>query len=190
MTHTMHCNLPRMHQACATVYSWASWSHKRWQQLPIDQSQILQCTCSRSHNAPVSSEMCTFLLWMVHCRIMNSALWDLWIRSIAGPVWLPYTHQPRTVKQSNMSWCIWVISGMIVLHRSNTWQAHEWETIDIQGCFYSHTLKTLRAVMLGCHHWGHWRLSLWQPLLLVVMTKLASWKLSDFSVIQMRFGHG
>ena len=34
-------------------------------------SQIPQCTCSLSHNAPLRTEMCTFLFWMVHCGIWN-----------------------------------------------------------------------------------------------------------------------
>ena len=32
-------------------------------------SQIPQCTWSISHNAPIRTEMCTFLFWMVHCGI-------------------------------------------------------------------------------------------------------------------------
>ena len=33
-----------------------------------------------------------------------------------------------------------------------------------------------------CHHWWHWRLSVWQPPVLPVMTKLASWQLLGFCV--------
>ena len=32
-------------------------------------SQIPQCTCSISHNAPFRTEMCLFLFWIVHCGI-------------------------------------------------------------------------------------------------------------------------
>ena len=39
-------------------------------------SQIPQCTCPISHNAPFRTEMCTFLFWMVHCGI--------WDRCIVG----------------------------------------------------------------------------------------------------------
>ena len=42
-------------------------------------SQIPQCICSISHNAPSWAEICTFLLWMVHCGI--------WCRYIAGFSW-------------------------------------------------------------------------------------------------------
>ena len=34
-------------------------------------SQIPECTCSISHNAPLRAEMCTFLFWMEHCGIWN-----------------------------------------------------------------------------------------------------------------------
>ena len=43
-------------------------THKR----PI--SQIQECTCSISHNAPLRTEMCTFLFWMKHCGIWNSCI--------------------------------------------------------------------------------------------------------------------
>ena len=34
-------------------------------------SQISECTCSISHNAPFRTEMCKFLFWMEHCGIWN-----------------------------------------------------------------------------------------------------------------------
>ena len=49
-------------------------------------SQIPQCTCPISHNAPFRTEMCTctFLLWMVYCGI--------WDRCIMGFVrWVYYS---------------------------------------------------------------------------------------------------
>ena len=45
-------------------------------------SQIPQCTCPISHNAPFRTEICTFLFWMVHCGI--------WDRCIVGFVILFY----------------------------------------------------------------------------------------------------
>ena len=39
-------------------------------------SQIPECACPISHNAPLRTEMCTFLFWMVHCGI--------WDRCIVG----------------------------------------------------------------------------------------------------------
>ena len=44
-------------------------------------SQIPECICSISHNAPFSTEMCTFLFWMEHCGIWNRCIlgfvnWD------------------------------------------------------------------------------------------------------------------
>ena len=37
-------------------------------------SQIPECTCSISHNAPSTKEMCTFLFWMEHCGIWNRCI--------------------------------------------------------------------------------------------------------------------
>ena len=34
----------------------------------------IECTCSTSHNAPFRTEMCTFLLWMVHCGMRNRCI--------------------------------------------------------------------------------------------------------------------
>ena len=46
-------------------------------------SQIPQCTCSISDNAPFRTEMCTFLFWMEHCQIWSRCiLQDLWNLSI------------------------------------------------------------------------------------------------------------
>ena len=38
-------------------------------------SQMSQCTCSISHNAPFRIEMCTLLFWMVHCGVQNTCIW-------------------------------------------------------------------------------------------------------------------
>ena len=37
-------------------------------------SQIPECTCSISHNAPFRTEMSTFLFWMEHCGIWNRCI--------------------------------------------------------------------------------------------------------------------
>ena len=37
-------------------------------------SQISECTRSISHNAPLKTEMCTFLVWMEHCGIWNRCI--------------------------------------------------------------------------------------------------------------------
>ena len=42
----------------------------------ITVSQIPQCTCPISHNALFRREMCTFLLWMVHCGIWDRDTWE------------------------------------------------------------------------------------------------------------------
>ena len=44
--------------------------------------QLLECTCSLSHNVPFRTEICTFLFWMEHCGI--------WNRRILGFVKLVY----------------------------------------------------------------------------------------------------
>ena len=37
-------------------------------------SQFPHCAYSISHNAPFRTEICTFLFWMVHCRIWNRCI--------------------------------------------------------------------------------------------------------------------
>ena len=37
-------------------------------------SQISQCTCPISHNAPFRTEMCTFLFWMVYFGVWNRCI--------------------------------------------------------------------------------------------------------------------
>ena len=46
-------------------------------------SQIPECTCSISHNAPFRTKICTFMFWMEHCEI--------WNRCILGFVKLVYS---------------------------------------------------------------------------------------------------
>ena len=50
-------------------------------------SQISECSCSISHNAPFRTEMCTFLFWMKHCGI--------WNRCILGFLKLIYSKVPQ-----------------------------------------------------------------------------------------------
>ena len=52
-------------------------------------SQIPQCTCPISHNAPYRTEICTFLFWMGHCGI--------WDRCIVGFANLVYCHTASAV---------------------------------------------------------------------------------------------
>ena len=63
-------------------YQWVSSSRLGHHNGPI--SQIHQCTCPISRNGPFRTEMCTFLFWMVHCRV-----WD-----IVGFVNLVYWNTP------------------------------------------------------------------------------------------------
>ena len=56
---------------CNNEYSKLNWVEmlSNW---PI--SQIPQRTCPISHNAPLRTEMCTFLFWMVHCGIYDRCI--------------------------------------------------------------------------------------------------------------------
>ena len=63
--------------------NWANWTN----------SQIPQRISSISHNAPFRTEMCTFLFWMVHCRI--------WNRCIVGFVKLVYY---KNCQQRRLNW--------------------------------------------------------------------------------------
>ena len=66
-------------------------------------SQIPQCSCSISHNAPFKSEVFTFLLQMLHCGIWNRCIWGL-VNLIYGICYLsiyfltmtPYALDPLT----------------------------------------------------------------------------------------------
>ena len=53
------------------LFPWCHWD-KNILDRPV--SQIPQCTCSISHNAPFRTEMCTFLFRMVHCGIWNRCI--------------------------------------------------------------------------------------------------------------------
>ena len=70
------------------------------EQLP--NSQILECTCSISHNAPFRTEVCTLLFWMEHCGI--------WNRCILGFVKLVYWKRSNTVHPKNYAhWSSFVV---------------------------------------------------------------------------------
>ena len=45
--------------------------HKLWN---WPNSQISECTCSISYNAPFKTEMCAFLFWIDHCWIWNRCI--------------------------------------------------------------------------------------------------------------------
>ena len=57
-------------------------SHALAQMFNMSISQIPQFNCSAFQNTSFRPEMCTFLFWIVHCRIKTGTLWDLWSWSI------------------------------------------------------------------------------------------------------------
>ena len=71
-------------------YSWLTGIKSRLSNWP--NSQIPECTCSISHNAPFRTEMCTFLFWMEH--------YGIWSRCILGFVKLVYYNH----KFSSSTW--------------------------------------------------------------------------------------
>ena len=69
-------------------------------------SQIPQCTCSISHNAPFRTEMCTSLFWMVHCGI--------WNKCTVGFVRLVYSMCLQTKWSTHYVMIIWhMVNGAI-----------------------------------------------------------------------------
>ena len=52
------------------IIQWASW---HWEHNKLI-SRSPQCSCPISYNTPFRTEMCTFLFWMVHCRICDSCI--------------------------------------------------------------------------------------------------------------------
>ena len=75
-----HDDMHFLERNCWHLESVFTGDHSWWYTKPI--SQIPQCTCHLSHNAPFRRKMCTFLFWMVHCGIWMGAMQDLWILSI------------------------------------------------------------------------------------------------------------
>ena len=52
---------------CGMIWGWSIMRFVQQYNWPI--SLIPQCNCPISHNTPLKTEMCTFLIWMVHCGI-------------------------------------------------------------------------------------------------------------------------
>ena len=71
-------------------------------------SQIPECSCSISHNAPFRTEMCTFLFWMEHTFLFWMKHCGVWKRCILGFV--------------NQVHCSWYTP------HTATWWHHQMET--------------------------------------------------------------
>ena len=79
-------------------------------------SQIPECTCSISCNAPFWTEMCTFLFWMEHCGIWNKCILEF--------VKLVYWTFPliQTVEHDHVSNAIGANHHIALTHR-DAWTA-------------------------------------------------------------------
>ena len=79
-TRWFHLRAHSLHISCSDSDTWggtsivtsAEWLSGDTPHWP--NSQIPECTCSISHNAPFRTEMCTFLFWMGHCGIWNKCI--------------------------------------------------------------------------------------------------------------------
>ena len=132
-----------MHVPCCYIMYHCNWPN----------SQIPQCTCSISHNAPFRTKMCTFLFWMVHCGIRN------WCT--VGFVWLVYCmhlSKSRTVKIMKKSFH-WTVA----MQRS--WWTQHYQT-------KSHITEILST--LQCWSWWKWKKKA-NELLGTTKLKLVSW---------------
>ena len=81
-------------------------------------TQIPQCTCPISHNAPFIIEMCTFLFWMMHC--------GMWDKCIVGFVRLAY--RLMHLSPDKMSWhfsqqisVMFYVSYSLYIHMKHIW---------------------------------------------------------------------
>ena len=95
-------------------------------------SQIPECTCSISHNAPFKTEMCTFLFWMWDMEPMHSGIREIDLFSLLahicahtktyigfGHMWEIFKnryHVHATCIFVNNNWMIWKIE----IHCINT----------------------------------------------------------------------
>ena len=105
-------------------------------------SQIPQCTCSISHNAPYRTEMCTFLFWMVHCGI--------WNRCIVGVVGLVHCKDLigyQVSSSGNGHQATWPIQVMIVLwHWQIIYNHHCWQKDDSQTITEFNLVKDMASI--------------------------------------------
>ena len=92
-------------------------------------SQMPECTCSISHNAPFRTEMCTFLFWMEHCGIRNTCIlgfvklvycrWSI-LAQVIVLVPLNKNVLPEFSNVPNVVTVLWKLS-----HISHTWWRHQ-----------------------------------------------------------------
>ena len=76
-------------------YVFSVWFSIVWHKGPI--SQIPECTCSISHNAPFRTEMCILLFWLEHCGI-----WNRWIMGFVN-----YVNCTAWNHYSEITWASW-----------------------------------------------------------------------------------
>ena len=102
-------------------------------------SQILECTCSISQNAPFRTEMCTFLFWMTHSGI--------WNRCILGFVRLVYCMPSSMTRHTGHTW----VTGSPLEQPSSEWDmpsdSHCWG----YRIILCHVVKSLQPFLT---HWG------------------------------------
>ena len=90
-----------------TSWHWQTYSGNitisiRWGWTKRPNSEIPQCTCPISHNAPVRTNICTFLFWMVHCGIWNKCIWGF-MRLVYCYEWNIFKHNHAKIKSWNIA---------------------------------------------------------------------------------------
>ena len=76
-------------------------------------SQIPQCTCPTSHNAPFRTEMCTFLFWMVHSGLPTSKIFFPYFVEKISVFWVtfPYPLICSSPDSKHSLWQLPIYSG-------------------------------------------------------------------------------
>ena len=84
-------------------------------------SQIPECTCSISQNAPFRTEMCTFLFWMEHSGIWNRCILGFkkiglfWIALITVTERGPVKFQIRYLAMYQLMFSTWELFQIYIL---------------------------------------------------------------------------
>ena len=115
-------------------------------------SQIPECTCSISQNAPFRTEMCTFLFWMEH-----SGTWNRYILGFVKFVYNPWKKMSQYPSFSFPILChaeMAFPSSVITSHSMVLWYVSlVWPSTDnSQGLEHIRCLRIFIAHNIDCNH--------------------------------------
>ena len=90
-----------LYNICSSDGESHKWRHQTTDAHNWPNSQIPKSNCSISNNAPLKTEMRSFLFWMVHCRI--------WSRCIVGHVNLVHSHLLALIFRISLTQALWEV---------------------------------------------------------------------------------